>query len=265
MRLSLLTYNTLGTPFFAKDITSRYREIAKTINESTLDIVCLQEIFSHYNHFLMDKWLTNFPYRVNKPSPLGLYGGLAIYSKLPIEFVKFHIYTYPEGMSIPFYTKLAQSGILVAKLKDIPLTLATTHLTTDTVHDLTPKNKYFQLIQNQIFQAAEIFKDSENSVILTGDFNTNKGSMLYKDFLRATQAKDVFADTDKHTYSPQRTPYRFPAENPSRIDYIFMKENNLKIKPENLIHMFEEQAKLQSGKTSYLSDHIGIATTLHLI
>lgn len=261
----MLTFNTLGTPLFAKDITKRYQKIAEILQESDLDIVCLQEIFSHYNHFLFSRWLTRFPYRIAKLSPFGLYGGLAIYSKVPLTFQRYHIYTYPPGTAIPFYTRLARSGILVCQLQDVPLTLATTHLTTDTVHDLTPKNKYYNLIRSQILQAAELFRETEQSVILTGDFNTAKGSLLYKEFLQVTGAKDTFAATDKITYSPERTPYRFPAEEESRIDYIFYKENKDTIKPTNLIHTFVEPVSLGRGKQTYLSDHIGLSATLNLI
>lgn len=265
MKLKLLTFNTLGTPFFAKDITQRYKKIAEIINDSNTDIVCLQEIFSFYNQYLFKKWLTGYPYKIAKPSPFGLHGGLAIYSKVPIDYVRFHRYIYPEGIAIPFYTRLARSGFLVCKLREIPLILATTHLTTDTIHDLTPANKRYRLIRSQILQAADVFKEQENSVILTGDFNTGKDSMLYKEFLRVTGVKDTFATHNEITYSPERTPYRFPAEESSRIDYIFYKQNKLKIQPTELTYMFKDQVTLFKGKQSYVSDHIALSATLKLI
>jgi endonuclease/exonuclease/phosphatase family metal-dependent hydrolase len=153
----------------------------------------------------------------------------------------------------------------VAKLQNLPLTIATTHLTTDTIHNLTPKNKRYNLIRSQILQAAAIFAEKEHSVILTGDFNTAKESMLYTEFLHATGATDTFARFEDITYSPERTPYRFHADVASRIDYIFYKENAVKIRPTEHEHVFTEQEILSNGKKSYLSDHIGLSTTLNLI
>lgn len=265
MKLKLLTFNTLGTPFFAKDITTRYKRTAEIINNSAIDIVCLQELFSVYNKYLFDKWLTNYPYKIAKYSPFGVYGGLAIYSKVPISFEEFHLYSYPQGTAIPFYTRLAKSGILVCKLQDVPLRLATTHLTTDTVHNITPKNKRYNLIRSQILQAADLFTHNETSIVLTGDFNTAKNSMLYNEFLKTTDAIDSFSEFDDITYSPQRTPYRFPAEVASRIDFIFYKQHKNRIKMSEKSHMFTEKEVLSDGKSSYLSDHIGLTTTLELI
>ena len=265
MKLKLLTFNTLGTPFFAKDITTRYKKTAEIINDSETDIVCLQELFSVYNKYLFDKWLSKYPYRIAKRSPFGLFGGLAIYSKLPLTFEEFHLYSYPPGTAIPFYTRLAKSGILVCNLQDIPLRLATTHLTTDTVHNITPKNKRYNLIRSQILQAADLFKDDEKSIVLTGDFNTAKHSMLYNEFLKTTDAIDTFSEFEDITYSPERTPYRFPAEQASRIDFVFYKSHKTRITMSEKSHIFREKELLSNGKSSYLSDHIGLTTTLELI
>src|SRR6266404_5089093 len=148
-RLSILSFNTLGTPFFAPYITKRYRKTAEIINNGDFDIVCLQEVFTYYHFFLFQKKLKQYPYAVYQKNPFGPRGGLAIFSKIPLIDPKFRSFSYPEKTFVPLYTKLAQQGILSAEIKELSLRIATTHFSSDTVHELTPANKLYNLIHSQ--------------------------------------------------------------------------------------------------------------------
>lgn len=263
MRLKLLTYNTLGTPFFAPDIAKRYKKITELLNQSDIDVVCFQEIFSHYNRYWMDKGLTNFPYRIYKPFTLGLSGGLAIYSKLPIELQTYYRYTYAKNIHVPPYTLLARSGILVGKFKNIPLTLATTHLASDTVHTVTPKNRLFPLINTQADQAADMVNSlaQKGNVLIAGDFNVNSETEIYQTFLKKTKAKDLFQGDQTPSYAFDRIPYIYPAKTSKRIDFIFYK-GKMKIKTEKPELMFADKVDFQNSKASYLSDHTALKITI---
>lgn len=263
MRLNLITFNTLGTPFFAPNIAARYKKTAEIIKNNDVDVVCLQEIFSHYNRYLFDRELKSFPYRIYKTFPLGVYGGLAVYSKVPLTFEKFFVYSHPKEVFIPVYTRLAHNGILVSKFKDIPLTLAVTHLTSDNVHDLTPKNRFYTLIKSQLNEAAAEFNKlaEDNNVLLVGDFNTKKDSQLYNEFVKTTDAQDLFAHDNRPTYTPDRVKYPFPTHAHSRIDYMFYKGKH-KLKTGNSGLVFADIVEFSKNKKGYLSDHIGLKTTL---
>src|ERR1700722_3102370 len=92
INLSILSFNTLGTPFFAPDITKRYYKTAEIINNSNIDIVCLQELFLYYHLSIYKKALTNFQYSYYNKNIFGPRGGLAIFSKLPLTEGKFKPY-----------------------------------------------------------------------------------------------------------------------------------------------------------------------------
>lgn len=258
-KLSLLTFNTLGTPLFAPDITKRYKAIGRLINERDYDIVCLQEIFSYYHLFIFRKTLTAFPYVSYKKNALGPRGGVVIFSKLPLSKSEFYTYNIPEKVQFPFHTKLAQNGILSSIIEPFSIRISTTHLTSDIEHNLTPKNKFYYLIESQSQQAANIFNTyakNDQSLIMTGDFNIAKHSALYKEFLNKTHAKDTFANDEIATYYKERLGFYFKANTSSRIDYIFYKSKQIKsIMTE---HVFLEEETVGKSKKSYLSDHIGL-------
>jgi endonuclease/exonuclease/phosphatase family metal-dependent hydrolase len=264
MKLNLLTFNTLGTPFFAPNIAKRYKKTTAFLNESDIDVVAFQEVFSHYNKFLLDSWMKQFPYRAYKSFSLGMYGGLAIYSRIPLTFESFHVYTYPKGLSVPSYTRLARSGILVAKFTDMPLRLATTHLSSDVVHNLTPQNRLYKLIHGQLEQSIAVFNNlsQQEPLLMTGDFNISNNSSLYDLFVAQTKAQDLFKGDSTPSYAPDRIPYIYPAETTERIDYMFYKGK----KPAKVMkkeRLFVE--KISSGeKPFFLSDHMGLKAQIEI-
>jgi len=266
-KLSLVTYNTLGTPFFAPDITKRDLKIGQIINESTYDIVCLQELFTYYQLFLFRKNLSNYPYCIYQKNPLGPRGGLVIFSKLPFSDKRFFTYSRPTNATVPSYVRLAQPGILSAQIDSFGIRIATTHLSSDTVHDLSPKDRLYNLIAGQAQEAANItnkYTEEGKTLVLTGDFNIAKHSTLFEQFLTTTQVTDIFEKDEQPTYDPERVNFFYQAP-ANRIDFIFTKAKQKKINPTLTEHIFTEQVKLLNGKKSHLSDHIGLHSILEII
>src|SRR5882672_6943780 len=109
--LSLVTFNTLGTPFFAPDITKRYKKIGQLINEGDFDVICLQEVFTYYHLMLLQKKITKFPYVCYEKAFAGPRGGLVIFSKLPLSNQDYQTYSFPSNAHAPFYWKIATQGI----------------------------------------------------------------------------------------------------------------------------------------------------------
>jgi endonuclease/exonuclease/phosphatase family metal-dependent hydrolase len=262
-KLSLVTFNTLGVPFFAPNITKRYKKIAQLINDSDYDIVCLQELFSYYHLFLFKNNLKKFPNVAYQKNLLGPRGGLAIFSKLQLNNPDFHTYSIPKNARFPFHTKLVQNGVLSSIIEPFSIRICTTHLTSDIEHNLTPKNDYYNLIKAQSIEAANVFNNYAKSgqpIIMTGDFNIAKHSLLYKEFLETTHANDVFEKDETATYYNERLGFYFKALASNRIDYIFYKTKN--IVPLTIENIFIEEVAIRKHKKTYLSDHIGLHCTL---
>ena len=266
-QLSILTFNTFGTPLFAPDITKRYHYIAREINNGPYDVVCLQELFSYYNFYLFKKRLKKFPYVSYHKNILGPRGGLAIFSKYPLTQQEFLKYSFPGGAAVPFYTKIAQPGLLSCTIKDFSLRIGTTHLSSDLVHKLTPKDKLYKLIKSQSQEAAaqvNRYAEKFDTTLLMGDFNIAKHSELYTSFLAQTQTKDLFANDELKTYYRDRFNYIYTAYNSERIDYMFLKTATNKLKITKTEHVLREPVTFADGKKSYLSDHIGLHCILRV-
>jgi endonuclease/exonuclease/phosphatase family metal-dependent hydrolase len=265
-KLSIVTLNTLGTPFFAPDITKRYKKIANLISNENYDIVCLQEIFTYYHLFIFKNILKKFPFVAFQKNLFGPRGGLVIFSKQKLINTHFFTFSYPKGASVPFYVWLARQGIFSAEIEGTSLKIITTHLSSDETSYLTPQNKLYSLIKNELQETATLVnsgREKSHSLIITGDFNIAKNNGLYKQFMRDTKVIDVFEKKESPTYNPDRLPYFYNAPK-SRIDYIFIKTTNKKIKVLNMDTVFSEQEKLSNGKKSFLSDHIGLHCILEV-
>lgn len=259
---SLLSFNTLGSPFLAPEISLRYKKIAEIINKNNIDIICFQEVFSYNKIHLLQKELSLYHYCLFKKHFYGARGGLVIFSKIPIEFVTYYDFkNLGKIYDSSSYSLFVKNGILVVKLKTFPLMIADTHLITDYEFDYSEDNKYYSLVKKQVYEAASFINTltQNNSVLLAGDFNMRSGSQLYKAFLKETKAVNIFQNYTTPTYFPNRLDYRFKAKKAERIDYIFYLHKKRKIPNFRTKHLFTKEVSVSSGKSLYLSDHIGLA------
>lgn len=269
MKFSLLDFNTFGTPVFARDITKRYNKIAKIIDESQIDIVCLQEVSTYYHLSLIKKYIKTYPYLYHKKYIYGPRGGLIILSKMPLEDISYHDFSNLGSLkNLSFYTHLIKNGILKAKIKGYPLYILNTHLVTDWEFEWSPQNHYYVTVQTQVREVIKQVKHlivDKKSVLLMGDFNMKKHSKLYEELIAETTMSDVFHKETTPTYFHERLDYKFQGKTSQRIDFLFVKEEKAKIRVSNPKHMFNEKVKLENGSMSYLSDHIGLRAEIEVI
>ena len=268
MKFSLISLNTLGTPFFAPRITKRYKKIASLLNTSNATVICLQEIPTYYHLSLFRRALTNYPHVCYQKFLYGPKGGLVIFSKLPLENCAFHEFnTLGKLTNIAFYTRLLRNGILSCQIKDTKTTILTTHLLCDFHFEKAPGNKLYPIVQKQVEDVIDRVKELEKKgqLFLCGDFNIKKHSLLYKQILKETKVTDVFADRDKATYAPSRVPYKFFVAKDAQIDYLFYSGSKRNITLTKKDFVLEKEEKLTNGKPSFLSDHIGLMGTFDIV
>jgi len=264
---SVHTFNTLGTPFFAPDITKRIQKIGELINSGDYDIVCLQEVFTYYQLLLFKMKLTSYPYIYYQKNLFGPRGGLVIFSKHQLRDKKIFTYSYPADGYIPFYTRLTQPSILSAFVVPYNIKIVTTHLSSDNVHKLSPKSRIYKLIKSQTEEAAMYinrYTKNDESVIFMGDFNIEKGSEFYNQLVHKTKLKNVYDNQDQPLYETKRGKLFFRAPE-QRGDYVFTKFLANTIRPYKTGYVFEQPELLSNNKKSYLSDHIGLHCILEVI
>lgn len=261
MKLSVVTFNTQGTPFFSPDITGRYKAISKLLKKENPDIICFQEISTYYHLLLLKKYL-NYPYFIYKKSFHGPRGGLVTASKIPIDYIEFKNFTTLGSFrNISFISHIIQNGMLLTKVKDSSLLIINTHTSSDFEFEWSSTNKYYNLVKGQIEQIiAEVTKQKEHlhHILLTGDFNIKKNSRLYKQILNNTGALDLFKSENFPTYYNERLNYKFPGKISARIDFIFVITKNKKHLNPTSKHLFTEKVSVHTGISSFLSDHIGL-------
>lgn len=269
MKFSLITFNTLGTPFFAPHITQRYKKIASLFNISDATVICLQEVTTYYHLTLLQKQLTNYPYHCYQKFIYGPKGGLAIFSKIPLENCAFNRFTALGKLTnIAFYTRLLRNGVLSCQLKGTKTTILTTHLLCDFHFDKAPGNRLYPIVQKQIEDIiAQInqLQAKDHNIFLCGDFNIQKHTQLYKHLLKETKLKDTFADNNKATYDHNRIPYKFFVKKDAQIDYLFYhgKKPHVTLTKKDVV--LGKKETLANGKKYFLSDHIGLMGTFDIV
>lgn len=261
MQLSVVTFNTQGTPFFSPDITARYKTFSKLLNKENPDIICFQEIATYYHLWLLKKYL-NYPYFIYKNSFHGPKGGLVIASKVPLEYAGFKNFTTLGSFNnISFISRIVQNGMLLATVKDQSLLIINTHTFSDFEFEWSPTNQLYRYVKAQVEQIASEVKeqkDNYDNLILTGDFNMKKNSRLYKYLLKETGVTDIFKTESIPTYYKERLDYKFPGKISDRIDFIFITSKTKKKVTSTNRHLFTEKVLLSNKTKSFLSDHIGL-------
>lgn len=262
--MSAFNFNTIHGLFLSKDITKRLPKTAKILEEQNSDIITLQEVHTYFILKLLKKTLPTYPHVAYKKYFYGPRGGLVIFSKLPLEETEYFDFKKRGAFTnSSFVAHLIKNGVLMCKLKEIPVYILNTHLTPNLDFNWTEKNRFYSYINAQLHQIAQLVNkigSNKNHVILAGDLNTSKNSKLYKSFLSEAKLVDIFAEFNTPTLHQE---YLAKNKTARRIDYIFLSSSDSKPAVLKKDHVFTEKVLLSNGKLRYLSDHIGLSATIN--
>ncbi len=268
-KLSIISFNTLGAPIApwtvrkTWKIWKRYRAIVKELHPIDSDVIALQEVYTYGHVRLLKDLLKQHPYRYYKKSLLGPRGGLIIFSKLhmkPVNFLGFT--TRGKYFSPSVIGHFMRNGVLICKIENTPFYVINVHLTPNLDMDWQVKNRFIPILQAQLDQISELItmlSDQGNEIVLVGDFNTAKTSLLYESFLTESILHDIFYDHDTPTVLQ---PLLKRSQKSARIDYIFVRNTVFSTKIHNKKHLFSTQDTHPNGSAIYLSDHIGLHAEL---
>ncbi len=240
----------------------RQKMITDILLKENADVIALQEIHTYFVLNLYKKKL-NYPYVVYKKYLYGPRGGLVIFSKFPVG--KFDYLNFSKRGSLfnsSFIARVIKNGALVCTLQDVPITILDVHATPNLDHDDSENNRFIKFIEAQLMQIADLvneLKSSSRKVLIGGDFNVAKNSVPYKKFLRKSGLLDIFSKDD---FPTQHQEYLSKNKKVKRIDYVFMQEAGTKSKIISSDYLFREKYEISKGKKNYLSDHIGLKTTV---
>ena len=262
--MGLFSFDTLRGFLLSTNIFQRINKIGEELAKEAPDVIALQEVHTYLVLNLLKIKLSHYPFVAYKNYLYGPRGGLVIFSKHPltdIEYINFQ--KRGSLLNKSFVAKVIRNGILTATILKTSMVILNTHLTPNMDYNYSQNNRYSKFSEAQLIQLAQVIKDfvaDDKKVLLGGDLNAAKNSYLYKTFLSLSKAIDIFARED----SPTQHQEYYPAhQEVTRIDYIFYAG---KSKPKILSadHLFTKKVKLKHEKSTYLSDHVGLKTTIDL-
>jgi endonuclease/exonuclease/phosphatase family metal-dependent hydrolase len=184
-----------------------------------------------------------------------LAGGLAILSRHPIIGHRFLRYPWRGPLRKEL---LSRKGILTARISidDRILTVVNTHLSANVKADWSRGNRFATTVQrHELRTAAATVRrlDSGDPVLLVGDFNVPRDSWLFADFVTASGLVDTLNGAPETTFRPTGS---WPG---AALDQILVSPG---VTADPKLVFQDDEVQLPDGRTTYLSDHYGIAATI---
>ena len=255
---SLLTLNCFG--LWLPNTRRRLMALARELDQSHYQIVCLQEIQLHKYQSLLVERCPGYPYALSEPYVHCPKGGLLTLSRLPNASASFEPYAERGLWYTPMLLdRLFFKGMLITRLiwNGTPVVIINTHLLANFTGDWERRGMYAGVEEKQLQQLAETARSQagDSIVIVAGDFNIPRGSLLYHDFLAQSGLTDLLAGDTRPTL---RLPIHAQSRFSLAIDYVFVrlpKEASFKI---DCDLCFADKYWLDKKRRGHLSDHCGI-------
>lgn len=255
---SLLTLNCFG--LWLPNTRRRLAALARELEQSPYQIVCLQEIqLYRYQELLVDG-CTSYPYALSEPYVHCPKGGLLTLSRIPVMSTSFEPYTERGLWFTPMLLdRLFFKGMLITRLtwKDLPIVIINTHLLANFAGDWERRGMYASVEERQLQQLAETVRAQpiDSVIIVVGDFNIPRGSALYKEFLIHSELTDLLAGDTRPTL---RVPFGAESRVSLAVDYVLVRipeKYSFKI---DCDLCFSKKHLTHNRHQGYLSDHYGI-------
>ena len=258
--LNVASFNTWGIHILGSRLASRYTAIGTEFKAGRADVVCLQEVFTYWQLRLLARRMPSFRHVSYRPSALGPAGGLVTFSRRPVSRPVYQGFGPPPdlpGISRPTRFMARLKGALVTRLADPWLCVVNTHPVANWDGDWSRTSRFYPLHRAQLAALARIVRGVGVPVVVCGDFNVDRDSALFGEFMAETRLTDAFAGKCPPTF---RAEYLPPGKAPHCIDFILTATG---VKAESAGLLFTGQVALPGGP-GYASDHIGLHASLVL-
>jgi endonuclease/exonuclease/phosphatase (EEP) superfamily protein YafD len=262
--LSLLSLNCFGAP--VPTTRRRLQALAQHLEQSSLQIVCLQEVQLLTYQNLLFQACASFPFQAYEPHLHCPKGGLVTLSRTPLASQHFETFTEQGRWYLPTaMDRFLRKGMLISTLHwgGVPVVVINTHIIANYSGDWERYGVFTRMQEKQLCQLADTVaaQPSNALVAVVGDFNLPRGSHLYHSFLQRTGLIDTLAGDPRPTHRP---PPGVPSHYSLPIDFVFIRV------PSNLtLHItgdlrFSSKLALTHRRQDYLSDHNAIEVSFTL-
>jgi sphingomyelin phosphodiesterase 2 len=255
--LVVVSLNTRGVPAIGSGLPARYAVIGAGLERGDADVVCVQEVMSWWHLRLLARRMPGFPHVSCRRSPPGPAGGLVTFSRLPLSRTTYHAFGVPPkapGISGWIRFRAALKGVLVTGLGP-GLCVVNTHPLANRDGDWSPSGRFFPLHRAQLGSLAEVLRTVPGPAVVCGDFNIDRDSVLFAEFVDGTGLSDAFGGTCPPTF---RAEYLPQGASPHCIDFILTTAD---VKATSAGMVFADKEPLPGGP-GWVSDHVGLSASL---
>ncbi len=166
-------------------------------------------------------------------------------------------------MSLHTAERLQGKGILraVIQVGGRSVVVLNTHLAANYSANWSYTNPYVKVERTQLREVAAAVQAEppEAIVVVAGDLNVPRGSWLYREFLLQAGLHDPMSTSTEPTYRPLPG---MPARAAQALDHVLVRPPRDRAIITRAELCFNEPVLLAHGTIGYLSDHLGVRTTL---
>lgn len=259
--MTVASLNIRGLPLTGSRLAARCEAIGAFFEASDADVVCLQEVLTHYHFRQLARQMPSFRYASSRRTLPGPAGDVVTFSRLPMSATAYHGFgASPHAPDVPLRTRIGarMKGALVTRLADPAIAVVNTHPVANTDGDWSPSNRFSPVHRAQLAALALVVRSVPVPAVVCGDFNVDRDSALFGEFIASTGLDDAFKGGCPATF---RAEYLSAGKTPHCIDFILTAGE---IKARDTEVLFTGRQVLRSG-TGYVSDHLGLLARLNCL
>lgn len=257
--VTVVSLNIRGIPLVGSRLAARCRAIGEYFESGDADVVCLQEVATWAHLAMLVRRMRSFRYVSLRRTVLGPAGDVVTFSRLPVAATAFHWFG-PVGAPIPPLARLRArlKGALVTTLKQPALSVINTHPLANTDGDWSDGNRFGPAHRAQLGALARTAADVPGPAVVCGDFNVDRDSALFSEFIAHTMLTDVFEGRCPPTF---RAEYLPAGRRPCCIDFI-LTASEVKVSVADVVLAGEQPIH---GGPGYVSDHVALRARLYVL
>ena len=257
--VTVASLNIRGVPLTGSRLTARCQAIGAFFEAGDADVVCFQEVCTYYHLRQLARHMPSFRFAGFRAALPGPAGDVVTFSRLPMSATAYHGFgpsRRAPGIGPLIRLRARMKGALVTRLADPAISVVNTHPVANTDGDWSPSNRFTPVHRAQLAAVARVVRNIPVPAVVCGDFNVDRDSALFGEFIAGSGLDDAFEAGCPATF---RAEYLPAGETPHCIDFILTAGE---IKAEAAEVLFEDRQILRGG-IGYVSDHLGLLARLN--
>jgi endonuclease/exonuclease/phosphatase family metal-dependent hydrolase len=257
-RFRVLTFNCL----FRGAARERLDAVARLLDKSDIDLLCLQEVTQRRNVRLLESRLASYGPADYRPlAGVAVKGGLVNLGRGPIERSSYEVFKERgPRWTLGWADRLLAKGFLTSstRLDGAAIVIVNTHVLANYDEDWAPGNRFAREQRKDLMQLADAVNrlDTEAFVIVAGDFNVPSPSPMLDEFAAACGLRDAFDSASGPAPATMRP--TGPGQVAHVLDHILYRHPpGLQVQVSACLR-FVEPVTLATGRSAYASDHIAV-------